>query len=63
VDDGGESHGDLASHIFSRNQVEEDQIRDVLRQTGFDFQAGPFAAVWLFSNFGKERLQLHPPPD
>jgi hypothetical protein len=62
VDDGGESHSDLASHIFPRNEAEEDQLDDVLRQTGFDFQAGPFAQVWLFSNFTKERRRLHPPP-
>ena len=60
VDDGGESHGDLTSHIFPRNEAEADQLRDVLRQTGFDFQAGPFAEVWLFSNFGMQRLRLHP---
>jgi hypothetical protein len=62
VDDGGESHGDLASHIFPRNEAEDEQLDDVLQQTGFDLQTGPFAEVWLFSNFTKERRRLHPPP-
>lgn len=62
IDDGGESKGDLASHIFPRNEAEEDQLDDVLGQTGFDFQAGPFAQVWLFSNFTKERRRLYPSP-
>jgi hypothetical protein len=60
VDDGGESHGDLSSHIFPRNDAEGDQLDDLLRQTGFDFRGGPFAEVWLFSNFTKERRRLHP---
>ena len=62
VEDGGESHGDLSSHIFPRNEAEEDHLDDVLRQTGFNFQDGPFTQVWLFSNFTKERRRLHPPP-
>lgn len=60
VDDGGESHGDLASHVFPRNKDEKEQLADVLRQTGFDFHAGPFSEVWLFSSFTGERFRLHP---
>jgi hypothetical protein len=61
VECGGDSHGDLSSHIFPRNEVEADRIADVLRQTGFDFQTGPFTEVWLFSDFTRERRRLHPP--
>lgn len=60
IEDGCESHGDLASHIFPRNEAEQDHLTDVLRQTGFDFQKGPFAEVWLFSQFSGERRRLHP---
>lgn len=61
LEDGGEARGDLASHIFPRNGAEQDQIADVLKQTGFDFQTGPFSEVWLFSCFTGERYRLHPP--
>jgi hypothetical protein len=61
VEDGVESHGDLASHIFPRNGAEQDHLTDVLRQTGFDFHNGPFEQVWLFSHFSRGRRRLHPP--
>jgi hypothetical protein len=61
VDNGGESHGDLSSHVFPRDEAEQDLLTDLLRQTGFEFPAGPFSQVWLFSSFTGGRLRLHPP--
>jgi hypothetical protein len=61
VDDGRESHGDLASHIFPCSEASKEQMSDVLRQTGFDLKTGPFSQVWLFSCFTRNRHRLHGP--
>jgi hypothetical protein len=57
-----EVQGDLQSHIFPRNENDLAQLLDVLRQTGFRFEDGPFAEVWLLSAFSGGRLRLHPSP-
>lgn len=36
IDEGGDSHGDLASHIYPRNEAQQDQLEQSLRRTGFD---------------------------
>jgi hypothetical protein len=54
--------GDLQSQIFPLNDGEHKALADAVKQTGFDFAAGPFAEVWLLSAQGEGRVRLHPPP-
>lgn len=60
IDDGAESHGDLASHIFPSGEAERDELMEKLEEAGFCFESGPFTQVWLFSSFMRRRLQLYP---
>jgi hypothetical protein len=55
-----ESHGDLQSHIFPRNDEDLAQFAATLDEAGFDFQGGPFDEVWLLSAFTGARLRLYP---
>jgi hypothetical protein len=52
--------GDLQSHIFPTNVEERTRFGEAVRQTGFDFAAGPFAEVWLLSAQGEGRIRLYP---
>jgi hypothetical protein len=52
--------GDLQSHIFPTSAEERARLADAVKESGFDFTAGPFAEVWLFSAVGEGRLRLYP---
>jgi hypothetical protein len=52
--------GDLQSHIFPSSAEERARLADAVKQTGFDFAAGPFTEVWLLSAQGEGRVRLHP---
>jgi hypothetical protein len=54
--------GDVQSHIFPRDQHGLERLFATLRDTGFDFQGGPFQEVWFVSEFSRQRLRAHPPP-
>lgn len=60
VDDGGEAHGDLTSHIFPCDDGDEELLAAALTTSGFDFENGPFREIWLFSCFNGNRLRIHP---
>jgi hypothetical protein len=51
---------DLQSHIFPTNPADRERLAEVVRQTGFDFAAGPFTEVWLLSAQGAGRIRLYP---
>jgi hypothetical protein len=52
--------GDLQSHIFPVTAEERAQLAEAVRQTGFDFAAGPFTEIWLLSAQGEGRIRLYP---
>jgi hypothetical protein len=56
-----EVFGDLESHVFPQSEADVVALAATLRETGFDFDGGPFAEVWLFSAFTDTRRRLHPP--
>jgi hypothetical protein len=55
-----EAANDLESHIFPREENDLDYLREQITATGFDFAAGPFQQVWLFSEFTQGSIRLYP---
>ena len=51
---------DLESHVFPREEDDLDYLREQIAATGFDFAAGPFQQVWLFSEFTQGCVRLYP---
>ena len=51
---------DQESHVFPRGDGELAYLRDQIVATGFDFAAGIFREVWLFSEFTGASIRLHP---
>ncbi|HLN28848.1 MAG TPA: hypothetical protein VK395_13970 [Gemmataceae bacterium] len=55
-----EFDNDLESHIFPRERDDLDHLREQIAATVFDFAAGPFQQVWLFSEFTEGSVRLYP---
>jgi hypothetical protein len=55
-----ETHGDVGSHIFPQGEAGVAVLETKIRETGFDFAAGPFAEVWLLSAFTGSQRRIHP---
>lgn len=56
-----ETHGDLESHIFPKDEYSAEALEKKIRETEFDFAEGPFAEVWLLSAFTGSQRRIHPP--
>jgi hypothetical protein len=56
-----ETHGDVESHIFPQGEDSVAVLETKIRETGFDFAIGTFAAVWLLSAFTGSQRRIHPP--
>ena len=51
---------DHESHVFPRGEGDLEYLREQIVVTGFDFAAGPFREVWLFSEFTWASMRIHP---
>jgi len=51
---------DQESHIFPRGEAYLSYLHEQVSATGFDFAAGPFQQVWLFSEFTEDKVRLYP---
>jgi hypothetical protein len=55
-----ELKNDQESHIFPRGSAYLPSLHEQVSATGFDFAAGPFQQVWLFSEFTEDKVRLFP---
>jgi hypothetical protein len=56
-----ETHGDVESHVFPQGAGTVAALETKIRETGFDFETGPFAEIWLLSAFTGGQRRIHPP--
>jgi hypothetical protein len=56
-----ETTGDLESHVFPQGNQDVAVLESKIRENCFDFAGGPFAEVWLLSEFTGIQRRLHPP--
>lgn len=53
---------DQTSHLFPSSPEDKDELFQLFNACNFDFANSPFSEVWLYADFDKRKLRLHPTP-